>query len=202
MTKIPPKILKLIHEIIRSEGGSKFTNHPHDTGGATKFGITAATLGHHRKLKRNATPDEVKALKKQEAIDIYYKQYILRPNYDEIEDENLQESVVDFGVNAGTSVATKRLQRMVNQITGTNTLKVDGMLGHNSLIQVNAMSEKHGQLFTDCLGYLRIKFYIAITRKNPDNQTWIRGWCNRANRFISKDNQFDKALLPNYIKGL
>ena len=71
MNQIAEKIIK---NIIRREGG--FVNHPADKGGATKYGITQATLGSWRGLKRNATVAEVQSLLQSEAEQIYYKNYI------------------------------------------------------------------------------------------------------------------------------
>ncbi|MCH9664350.1 MAG: N-acetylmuramidase [Gammaproteobacteria bacterium] len=198
---IPPRLLKLIKEIIKNEGGSRYTNDPKDRGGPTKYGVTAATLGHARKLKRDATIAEVKALKEDEAISIYYKQYVVRPNFDELH-RSIQASVTDFGVNAGPLQAVRILQRMINEIEGQGTLTVDGMLGHNSITYLNKWCDSHGVLFLASFGYKKIDFYIKITNKNKDNLKWIRGWCNRSNKWIPKQYKFDTALLPNYVEGL
>ena len=60
--------------ILQREGGYRFV--PGDRGGATNFGITQETLGRWRKLNRPATPEEVRALAKEEAEAIYYAQYL------------------------------------------------------------------------------------------------------------------------------
>ena len=192
--------MKIINEIIKSEGGSKYTNDPKDSGGPTKYGVTGPPLGLYRKLGRSATAAEVKSMTKAEAVQIYYKQYILRPNYDEFVNEHLQEAVVDFGVNAGPSRATKLLQRMVNDIEGSKVLKVDGMLGHHSLDLINKWSNEYPALFLSSFGYLRIKFYIDITNKKPKNKRFIKGWCSRANRYIPNPHKFDLTLLNQYVK--
>ena len=43
----------IIDGVIRRERG--YVHHPNDRGGPTNMGITAATLGHWRKLGRVAT---------------------------------------------------------------------------------------------------------------------------------------------------
>ena len=68
--------------IFGSEGG--YVNHPKDPGGATKYGITAATLGAHRGLGRAATPNEVKALSLAEATRILEAQYARSIRFDDL----------------------------------------------------------------------------------------------------------------------
>ena len=50
----------ILEGVLVREGG--FADHPADRGGATRYGITAATLGSWRKLGRQATREEVRAL--------------------------------------------------------------------------------------------------------------------------------------------
>src|SRR3990172_7566648 len=48
----------MISWVIEREGGAKFTDDPADRGGATKFGITAATLGRARRQPSPADVEE------------------------------------------------------------------------------------------------------------------------------------------------
>ena len=57
--------------VLRHEGG--YGDHPADPGGATNFGVTRATLAHHR--GRPVTKAEVRALTRAEAAGIYRQRY-------------------------------------------------------------------------------------------------------------------------------
>src|SRR5690606_30114446 len=93
-------IEQLIDRVIEREGG--FVDHLHDRGAATKYGITASTLGRWR--GRHVTAREVRALDLSEARDIYSTQYIEQPGFLDLPGHGpceLREQVVDFGVIAG-----------------------------------------------------------------------------------------------------
>lgn len=67
-------------EIVAREGG--YVNDPDDPGGATKFGVTLATL---QRLGLDLTRDgrvdatDVKALTQADAVRIYVEHYFRRP---------------------------------------------------------------------------------------------------------------------------
>ncbi|MCH9665506.1 MAG: N-acetylmuramidase [Gammaproteobacteria bacterium] len=197
MANVPKSVRNIIEAILKAEGG--YVDDPADRGGKTNYGITEATLGHWRKLGRNANEAEVRGLTKAEATEIYLKQYYYRPSFDELY-KSLQPTVTDFGVNSGTSRATKILQDMCNQIEGESLLKVDGMLGHHSIGLINEWCKRYPVLFVSSFCYKRIKYYIDITNKRPANKRFIRGWIVRTNKFLKKEHKFDLTLIDNYVK--
>lgn len=115
--------------ILQREGGYRFV--PGDRGGATNFGITQATLGNWRKLGRPATPDEVRALPKEEAEAIYYAQY-LAP-FAAVPNAALKVQLIDFGVNSSVERAIRYLQRTLG-------IPATGELGLNTLSVLKAAS--------------------------------------------------------------
>lgn len=107
---------QIVTEILRREGGAKFTDLPTDNGGPTKFGVTAATLGAYRNLGRPATRSEVQQLTESEARSIYRKRYISGPGFiaTTIAYEPLRIQLIDFGVNSGPPRAIRWLQRVLH----------------------------------------------------------------------------------------
>lgn len=93
-----PDFLANIGPLINSEGG--YVNHPRDPGGETKFGITKASYPNL----------DIKNLTKEQAVDIYYKNYWLRSGADKLEDPALKAIHFDAAVNHGVGAAKKFLR--------------------------------------------------------------------------------------------
>lgn len=84
------------------EGG--YVNHPSDPGGATNYGITIHDVRKY--VKSNASPADVKALTKSQAIEIYRHKYWGLMECDE-RPAGVDFAEFDFGVNSGTARALK-----------------------------------------------------------------------------------------------
>ncbi len=204
-----PRIVKIINAIIKAEG--LYVNDSSDLGGATKYGITAKTLGHWLKLKRKATPEEVQALTRDEAFKIYLKQYYYRPNIDEAPVE-LQPSLMDMYVNSGNN-AVKILQRLINRMEDHPVLKPDGVLGHGTLSYVEEWFDKDPAKFLDAYGLSRVNYYIDIAKKRKvtvvregvpvttyPNRKFLWGWVRRTNKYISPDRRQTKQSIMNILE--
>lgn len=118
-----PRIMAHVFEF---EGG--WSDHPEDKGGATQFGVTIGVLGEWR--GRPVTKAEVKALKKEEAAEIFRKRYWTPVAGDELP-SGIDLCVMDSGVNSGVSRGAKWLQRAL-------TIKVDGKVGIATLAAAEA----------------------------------------------------------------
>lgn len=154
----------LIADIIRREAG--FVNDPLDSGGPTNWGITKATLARWR--NRRVTTAEVQALTREEAADIYRRQYIEQPGFLTLPDP-LRAQVVDFGVNAGPAQATRVLQRVVG-------VTDDGICGPRTLAAVAGCDPEQVALQ---VWRGRIRFYAHLVALRPTQQRYIDGWLNR-----------------------
>lgn len=162
--------LKLCIKLIFGEEGG-YVNHPSDPGGATKYGITASTLGAWRKLGRKATPDEVKTLTLDEASQILQAQYAAPIWFDKLP-AGLDYAVLDYSVNSGPSKAVKDLQRLLK-------ISVDGQMGIQTLTAVNESPDLPA-LINQYLDN-RLKFLKSL-------KTWStfgNGWTNRIKRVRS-----------------
>jgi lysozyme family protein len=162
----------LVDSIIATEGG--FSNNPLDAGGATKFGITARTLGQWRKLGRNATQDEVRAMPLEEARAIYTERYILNPGFDKIEYEALRAQLVDFGVNSGQALAIQKLQTVLK-------VDADGVLGPKTLA---ALETADLRAVNNALVAERVRMIGRIVVKAKTQVVFLNGWLNRALSFL------------------
>ena len=103
--------------VLAHEGG--FVNHPDDPGGATKAGITQATLARAR--GGPVTVEDVRALSRGEAEAIYRRRYWDAVRADELP-SGPDLAVFDCAVNAGPAQAARLLQRAVG-------VAADGIVG-------------------------------------------------------------------------
>lgn len=151
-----PQVLVLV---FGSEGG-----YVVDSGGPTKFGITATTLGAWRQLGRAATIPEVKALTVDEAAKILDTQYARPLLYDQLP-AGLDYCLFDYSVNSGPSQAVKTLQRVLK-------VDVDGHMGVNTLEGIKTADT--GILITQ-LCDARLTFLKGLKTW----RTYGNGWSNR-----------------------
>ncbi|MCB5176269.1 glycoside hydrolase family 108 protein [Microvirga lenta] len=91
--------------VLRHEGG--FVHHPADPGGATKFGITRATLARSR--GRPVSVEDVRGLSREEAGGIYRRLYWDVVRADDLP-PGLDLALFDFAVNSGPARAVRTLQ--------------------------------------------------------------------------------------------
>jgi lysozyme family protein len=159
----------ILDAIIKAEGG--YVDHAADLGGPTNMGITAATLGEWRRLGRNATRAEVKALTRAEAEAIYAVRY-LRP-FDAIQDADLRHYLIDLGVLRGPRKAAQMLQDVVG-------VEADGWIGPETL---KAMKPFARHLLVMLIG-IRFAHIAERVRELPSQKAFMAGWRNRNARFL------------------
>lgn len=152
---------KCMDVVLREEGG--YVDNPDDPGGATNFGITQKTLAAWRKVE-SVTPDEVKALTRAEAEEIYRAQYWNALNCDQLP-KGVDLVTFDFGVNAGVSRAARTLQQAVH-------VGVDGQVGP---ITVHAARQANPEALINQISDLRLEFYKGLS----DFGTFGEGWTRR-----------------------
>lgn len=85
-----------ITKVFSDEGG--YGNDPRDPGGATNWGITIADARMY--WKANATPNDVRAMPKSVAADIYKTKYAAKVGYDLLP-AGYDYAVLDYGINSG-----------------------------------------------------------------------------------------------------
>jgi len=159
----------IINFVIRAEGG--FTNNPNDRGGATNFGITAATLNRYLCKPGVATPDEVRAMTEATARAIYAKFYIAEPRFERIANAALRLVVVDAGVLHGVGHATEWLQSAVSAT-------VDGDFGEETSAKIAAYAQPN--LLARRVLAKRFAAIASIVKNDPSQLEFLVGWINRA----------------------
>ncbi len=162
---------ELITEVMKAEGWDKYTNHPADRGGPTKWGITLKKWSEWRGYACAAR--EVEMITEPQARDFYEKLYIIGPRFNHLP-ERIMPLVVDCGVNHGVRRASKWVQRAV----GT---KQDGVLGPISLKA--AMEANHISTHLRIVA-MRVKLYGRLVSSDHSQAVFAAGWNNRAAKFL------------------
>jgi lysozyme family protein len=163
-----------------NEGG--YSNHPHDLGGATNWGIIQRTLDHWVAAHpESGFPHDVKDLTLNQATAIYRAYYWRGGEIADlaITDPAISIKLFDIGVNCGLTMAAKILQRAVNSIPGAQVLSVDGRLGAQTLGAANAQDP---DVLMDAICKAQADHYNAIVTNNPSQAVFIKGWLARAAR--------------------
>lgn len=174
-------IEQIINDVIAIEGG--YTNNPDDKGGPTNFGITLST---YKTIKPYATANDVKNMTRQEAVEIYKKQYLINTNVILIYDvsPNIMECVFDATVNMGTAFAVKTLQRCLNVFNLQQKIYpdivVDGAIGNKTISSLKAFLSYRGQQGEDtilkAMKCIRGNRYIELAEQRAGNESFIYGW--------------------------
>lgn len=120
--------------VLASEGG--YVDDPRDPGGATNMGITHKTLAAWRGVK-SVTKAQVKALSREEALQIYKANYWDRIAGDQLP-AGVAYAVFDYAVHSGVSRAVKDLQRTLKYL-GADPGTIDGVVGVRTLQAINTL---------------------------------------------------------------
>lgn len=169
----------------RNEGG--YANNPSDTGGETFAGIARNHWPKWEGWRRidaiknksggmakviNAFAKEDKSL--QLSISSFYKlNFWDAMKLDFVNNQQLANSVYDFGVNSGTGRSAKFLQQAVNNVCGVG-LVVDGQIGNKTIAEVN----KHdAESIYNVFNKLREEFYRSIAKGSQAQ--FLKSWLIR-----------------------
>jgi lysozyme family protein len=164
MADFAPAVARLIEQ---DEGG--YVNDPHDTGGATRFGISTAFLA---RIHSPLTMDKVTV---QVAEDLYRRYFWEEYRYGEIIDQDIANELLSMAVVAGPSVAHQCIQRALLAVHhDAEFIGVDGILGVASRAAVNA-APNH------CLS-AAFRSEQAGHFRDLDNARFEKGWLRRAYR--------------------
>ncbi|NVO26925.1 peptidoglycan-binding protein [Donghicola sp. C2-DW-16] len=183
------KITKMAWDIVAREGG--YVNDPDDPGGATNHGVTLGTM---QRLGLDLTGDgrvdaaDVRALTREQAVQIFLDHYYLQPRIDQLP-EVLHDTVFDMYVNAGAN-AIKVLQRLLTQMG--HGLTDDGVIGPITVAACHAAAAVSASHLRDAYGIARRNYYYRLADDRPASRKYARrrdggkgGWIARAEEFIS-----------------
>ena len=168
MTEV--RFLSCLEFTLAEEGG--FSQDSRDCGGATKFGVTIATLSRWRGSSCNS--DDVKNMEHDEAKEIYYELYWQPILCGEMAD-GIDLQVFDFGVNAGIGCSAKLLQRAVQ-------VSSDGIIGP---ITLSALRRLDPILLINRLTEKQDAFYRSLADFSVFGNGWIKRLKRRHDRGLS-----------------
>ena len=158
--------------VLEREGG--FVHDPVDRGGATKYGITQATL---RRTRGTAvTVADVRALRISEAVRIYERDYWQASGAAAIGDDRVALCVFDAAVNHGPVRAVKLLQSALG-------VTADGIIGPASRAALDAADPAQV-----CARYLKARaaFFRQIVAGDATQQKFLAGWLARC-RHVARE---------------
>ena len=169
---------ELIEEVIGREGG--YSNHPADTGGATRWGITEAVARAH------GFAGDMRAYPREEAVRVYRRLYWLGPGFDQVADHapKIAAELFDTGVNMGPAVAAGFLQRALNALNRGAVdyadISVDRRVGPATIAALKGFVERRGAtgetVLLKAIEALQGERYLRLAEQRPANEAFLYGW--------------------------
>ena len=176
----------ILSNVYKDEGG--YVNHKNDRGGATNFGVTqAVAVKAGWKDSMRAFPKQCDTEDDVCADKIYYQNYMEQPGYVPIIKASpaVAEEVVNTAVNMGPGIASRFLQRSINDICVSKgyTVKIadDGKVGKGTISAFTTCQAKMGAV-SFCKSMLKaldghqLARYDGIVRRNPSQRVFYKGW--------------------------
>lgn len=171
-----------IAEHITGRNEGLYANHKDDRGGETIQGIARnfwpnwkgwvtidrikATMGKSAAIINANTKNDQEF---QKLVTDFYKSNFWDVNsLDNFSDQQLANSVYDFGVNSGTGRAAKFLQEIIGVL-------VDGQIGPKTLSKLNSLPAKEVHVAYNAKREL---FYKGLA-KNPTQAKFLKSWLSR-----------------------
>lgn len=173
---------------LKWEGG--YCDVPGDTGGETIFGIARNANPNSGiwpildEYKNELSPFDKSKYKeledrclsnetfRNEMDTLYREKYWNAIKGDEIQSQDVANSLYDFAVNSGPSRAVKYIQRVLN-------VADDGILGNGTLSVINSAEPKE---LNNKLCDARAEFFKVIAQKGQ-NAKFLKGWLRRVEDF-------------------
>lgn len=168
----------VINGIIKREGG--YSNRPDDSGGETMYGITVAVARDYGYTGAMAD------LPIDFACQIYTDRYWHALKLDDIKalSPAIAEELADTGVNCGTGVAAKFLQRSLNALNQLGKLypdiPTDGVIGQRTLAALRAYLQHRAGIGATVmhrmLNALQGARYVRLAEKREKDEAFVFGW--------------------------
>lgn len=167
MAKLDP----LAKFILSFEGG--YVNDPKDRGGATNMGVTIATWkaqGYDKNGDGKIDVKDLRLISVADAINIMRKNYWNRWKADQIDDQNLANTLVDWVWGSGKNGIV-----IPQQMLGVTA---DGIVGPNT---IKALNDVYAPAFFEKLRKRRLQYIDNIIKKDRTQKRFQAGWYRRIN---------------------
>jgi len=156
-------------QMIRDEGGYVLHEVAGDTGGMTYAGIARNknpqwngwALVDKKEFGGSLTPM---------VREFYRVEFWDKMRGNEISNQEVANTIFNFGVNAGMGMAVKLAQLVVGATP-------DGGIGSKTIEKLNQITD--GQRFKESYALAKIARYVEICNKNPVQVKFLKGWINR-----------------------
>ena len=166
----------IIAAVFALEGG--FVNNPKDPGGATNHGVTEKVARDH------GYTGPMYDLPKELAESIYYKDYILKPNFHLVIEASpaIGEKLVDAGVNTGPSRPSRWFQIALNSLNRGGqdypSINVDGKVGSGTVAALRSLQKIRGEvksceLIIKLMDAQQATYYMSLTKLNTFTVGWV-----------------------------
>lgn len=159
---INTKFMDAVEFTLKNEGG--YVNHPNDPGGETNFGIT----------KRSYPYLDISKIKKEDAINIYYKDFWERFNYHLINNSTIRKKVFDMGILMGPKNSIEMFQTALSKFYPT--LNIDSRIGN---ITSRCANELEFDKFYPHLLDTYWSYFENIIKERPKSKVFEKGWRKR-----------------------
>lgn len=169
---------KEIDALIKREGG--YVDHPNDRGGKTNWGVTEVVARAH------GYRGDMAKMPRRFAEGIYRARYWQDPKFDAVAEFFPKAAIelFDTGVNMGTGVAARFLQRSLNLLNRGGKawpeLTVDGRIGAMTLDACRRYQVARGKaaepVLVKCLDGLQLARYVEIAEARPSQEDFFFGW--------------------------
>jgi lysozyme family protein len=163
--------------VLEHEGG--WSDDAADPGGATKYGVSLRLireLGFDVDHDGDVDRDDVLALTREQAVDVFYREWWEKYDYGSLGSQLVAEKVFDLAVNMGPGQGHRILQRALRAAGGVQLLE-DGALGPKTWAAARACDPwaLRVALRSEAAG-----FYRLLAAQKPSLAVFLTGWLRRA----------------------
>jgi lysozyme family protein len=176
--------------ILPHEGG--YSNNIHDpgnwTGGkegvgrflGTKYGIAASQYG----TSLLAQGIIIKHLTKEQARDLFYKDYWLKFHFDKLKSQGIADELCDESVNMGGAAAERLLAKVFAEIAWATQkpVPVPAKFTPETIAWINEYTRTRSNrvAFFNSIRLKRVRFYVDLVQRRPAMRQFFYGWINRS----------------------
>lgn len=168
----------MIEATIGKEGG--YSNHPADTGGPTRWGIT------ERIARKHGYRGDMRMLPRATAVAIYRGEYLIGPGFADVAwlSRKVGEELFDTGVNMGPAIPAIWFQQVLNALNDSGKfygdIPEDGDIGPGTLRAFAAYLKTRGaeaeSVMLKALNGLQVARYVDLARRRAANEAFAFGW--------------------------